>query len=212
MKLYTCYSPSHNILFEKYFKATLPKDEYELVARTLPQECPNASFASEGWAKTTYHKLQWFHQASIENDIFVWSDVDLQFFGHTKEVLLEELGDHDAAFQRDGFSYLSDRDCACTGFFIARGNNRFVNILETALNNYQGQRDDQTALNTFKHLINWKYLSNRFFTIPFAINDVWTGQNFSVPPDILTHHANWTVGVENKIRLLDLVREKISRR
>jgi len=30
-----------------------------------------------------------------------------------------------------------------------------------------------------------------------------------VPPDIVIHHANWTVGIDNKINLLNIVRNKL---
>jgi hypothetical protein len=31
-----------------------------------------------------------------------------------------------------------------------------------------------------------------------------------VPKDIIIHHANWTVGIDNKIKLLDIVKKKVS--
>ena len=37
---------------------------------------------------------------------------------------------------------------------------------------------------------------------------VWDGQDFNIPADIIMHHANWIVGVQNKIKLLNLVKDK----
>ena len=69
--------------------------------------------------------------------------------------------------------------------------------------------EDQTTLNKHIHMVKSKFLSNKFFTIGQLIH-VWRGQDFEIPYSILMHHANWTEGIDNKIRLLDKVKEKVS--
>jgi hypothetical protein len=64
---------------------------------------------------------------------------------------------------------------------------------------------------------NWNaragYLDNRFFTVGVQLGKRWhPGMEISVPENIIMHHANWTVGVENKMALLKHVREIVETR
>ena len=72
--------------------------------------------------------------------------------------------------------------------------------------NYESE--DQTTLNKHIHMVKSKFLSNKFFTIGHIVG-LWTGQDFNIPYPILIHHSNWTAGIENKIKLLDIVRKKL---
>jgi hypothetical protein len=202
MKLYTVYSHSHKYLHDNYFIKTLP-DEFELISTEIPQECESGEFYKEGWDKTCYRKVELFLKACEENmgGVFVYSDVDIQFFGKIKDVLIKELRFFDIACQHDtGTQY-------CSGFFICKANKRTLNMFRAMKENYAVE--DQKTLNKHIYMCKSKFLSNKFFTIAHLKNDVWSGQDFEIPYKILVHHANWTEGIENKIKLLDLVSKKI---
>jgi hypothetical protein len=201
MKLYTIYTESHKEMYNNYFLKTLP-NEFEVIATEIPQECTTGEFYSAGWDKTCYKKTELYLRACEENmgEIFAFSDVDIQFFGKIKEVLLEELGDFDIACQNDTGPYY------CSGFFVCRGNERTLNMFREMVRNYS--REDQTTLNNHIHLVNSKFLSYKFFTIGHLLNTAWTGQDFEMKYEILMHHSNWVIGIENKIRLMDIIREK----
>ena len=201
MKLYTIYTESHKDMYNNYFLKTLP-NEFEVIPTEIPQECSTGEFYSEGWDKTCYKKTELYLRACEENmgEIFAFSDVDIQFFGKIKDVLLEELGDFDIACQNDTGPYY------CSGFFVCRGNERTLNMFREMLKNYD--REDQTTLNNHIHLVNSKFLSYKFFTIGHLLNTAWTGQEFEITHEILLHHSNWVVGIENKSKLMDIVREK----
>jgi hypothetical protein len=55
-------------------------------------------------------------------------------------------------------------------------------------------------------------LSHRFFTIGHLVGAQWKEQPFDIPADVKMHHANWTVGLFNKEKLLTVVREKYNNR
>jgi hypothetical protein len=143
-----------------------------------------------------------FHKACEENqgELFAFSDVDIQFFGNVKETMIKELGDYDIACQNDTAQYY------CSGFFICRGNESTLNMFSEMKKNYEAE--DQTTLNRHIHMVKSKFLSNKFFTIGHILG-LWTGQDFNIPYPILIHHSNWTAGIENKIKLLDIVRKKV---
>jgi hypothetical protein len=205
MKIYTIYTESHREMYTDYFLKTLP-NEFEVIPTEIPQECTTGEFYSEGWDKTCYKKTELYLRACEENmgEIFAFSDVDIQFFGKIKDVLLEELGDFDIACQNDTGPYY------CSGFFVCRGNERTLNMFREMVKNYE--KEDQTTLNNHIHMVKSKFLSYKFFTIGHLLHTAWTGEEFEIQHEILMHHSNWVVGIENKSKLMDIVREKIDTR
>jgi hypothetical protein len=203
MKIYTYYTKSHEIFFENYFKKTI--QGLEIDATFGEQECQTGSYYQEGWKNTTMKKVDVFIKAVKENmnDVFIFSDVDIQFFGPIKEVLLEELGDADIAIQNDYSGGL------CSGFFICRGNERTLKMFQNMKDNHNSYLEDQHALNMNLQFCNVKVLSTRFWTFG-CFGGQWKGQNFDTPDNLLMHHANWTEGIDNKIKLLNIVRSKSS--
>jgi len=201
MKLYTIYTESHKYMYENYFIKTLP-NEFEVITTEIPQECPTGEFYQEGWDKTCYRKVELFHKVCEQNmgELFVFSDVDIQFFGKIKQTLIDELGDFDIACQNDTGNYY------CSGFFICRANEKTLHMFSEMLKNYH--LEDQTTLNKHIHLVKSKFLSNKFFTIGHLLNTVWSGQEFNLTNNILMHHSNWVSGIDNKIKLMDIVRDK----
>ena len=203
MKIYTVHSDSHNELYNKFFLPTLPKD-VELNSYFIPQECKTANFKENGWKQTCYKKTEIFLRACEENrnSLFLFADVDIQFFSpKIVDIILEELQDYDIACQYDT-GYLP----YCSGFFISRVNNRTIDLFNTINKEYI--EEDQTSLNIHINKCKAKFLSNKFYTVAQSIGMVWNGQDFNIPADIIMHHANWIVGVQNKIKLLNLVKDK----
>ena len=205
MKTYTTFTPSHKILYENYFLQSLPSELELCVVEDENQYCKSASFYETGWSKTCYKKVELFLQACQENmgKTFFYSDVDVQFFGNVAEDLIEELGDCDIACQNDIGNY-------CSGIIVCKGNNTTLRMFELMKANYE--KEDQHTLNNFIHLCNHKALSRKFFTFGHISQRAWSGENFDIPDDILMHHANWVLGVENKMRIIDIVREKYEQR
>lgn len=204
MKLYTIFTPSHRQLYEKYFLPSLPQGEFELIPTEIPQECPTGSFYKEGWSQTCFRKVELFIKACQENmgETFVFSDVDIQFFGSLKDTLIEELGDFDIACQNDTGPYY------CSGFFVCRGNERTLAMFQAMRDRYN--KEDQTSLNDNIRMCKSKFLSRKFFTIAHVTGQVWKGEDVYIPSYVLMHHANWTEGIENKIKLLNMVRSKLN--
>lgn len=203
MKIYTTYTPSHSILYEQYFLKTLP-DSFDLVVfEDNEQLCKSGIFRSDGWTKTTKKKVDIFVNACIENfgKYFFYCDVDTQFFSNDIEnILLQELGDFDIACQEDMGYYNS-------GVFVCYANDRTLNMFKNIQQNYNYQGDDQDNLNAHIKSCKCKMLSRKFFTTGFECG-IWKGQDFTLPKNIAMHHANWVVGIENKIKVLDMVKYK----
>ena len=205
MKLYTTFTPSHKILYEDYFLKTLP-DEFDLhVVEDDEQSCPTGAFYQEGWDKTCYKKVELFIKACQESmgGHFFYCDVDVQFFGNIVEQLLLELEDCDIACQDDITTFSS-------GVYICKASETTLKMFETMKDNYN--KEDQTTLNDHIHMCKHKKLSHKFFTFGHVVPRPWQGEEFEIPKDILVHHANWVVGIENKMRIMDYVKEQLIER
>jgi len=200
MRIYTAYSESHSSLFTDYFLATLPIS-LELHTKKIPQICVSANFYEAEWSDICFEKVLYFKQICEQEmgNIFIVSDVDVQFFSDPVDQLLYELRDFDIAGQ-------DDIHAMCSGFFVCRANESTLKMFTSMADNYR--LEDQTSLNDNLHMVKHKRLSHRFFNVAHYLNGTWDNRDFDIPKDIIIHHANWTVGVQNKIELLKLVRSK----
>ena len=215
MKIYTCYTESHKILLEKYFLPSAEKFNLEIVIKKFDQDCPSAEYKHDGWLKTMTNKAEYFQQACNENidQYFLYTDCDVQFFGDPSSTVEEELDGYDIAFQDDVHPHVG-RNTYCAGVVACRGSKSvsdlwdiIIKSLYTAKNNY----DDQDTLNNLiNDSVKHKLLSHKFYTVAQTTKKLWNNDDteFQIPNDILVHHANWTHGVKNKIKLLELVKQK----
>jgi hypothetical protein len=216
MKLYTFYTDSHKDLLYKYFLPSLYEQENaEVIIRKFPQECPSAEYGKDGWFKTMLKKVEYHIQSCQENygKTFIYSDCDVQFLKPFVATLIDELGDYDIACQNDVYPYMN-RNTYCAGFFICKASDTSLAFFEKILYDMLARGEsrhynDQVALNENLSMLKHKILSNRFYTIAQTTHSLWTeNYNIKIPSDIIVHHANWTHGVSNKIKLLNFIREQ----
>lgn len=215
MKLYSLFTDSHKQLMYEYFIPSLFKVEdtnIDLIIKKIPQICPTGLFGDSGWFETMLIKAEYHIQSCLENmgKKFIYMDCDIQFFKPFVEKMLQELGDYDIACQNDVFPF-HDRTTYCAGLFICDANEKTLKFFTNLYSSMKHHKyNDQMALNDNLYLLRHKMLSdNNFYTISQTTNILWDNKyDISIPKDILVHHANWTHGIENKIKLLDLVKSK----
>lgn len=214
VKLYAFYTPSHEKFSREWFLPSLDK-EYELILECFDQECPSATIMHAGWKSVMLHKLDMILRGIKENwgEVFVHSDVDIQFFGQTKDVVLALMEGKDLVIQRDDpFGQV------CTGFLACRGNERTLRLFEEIQRKVlepNNNMHEQDWLNQLIYLSNpfnivWDYLpSEQFMGGGTYTGKLWTpGKDLPVPPTLLMHHANYTFGPANKFEELKYVRAK----
>jgi hypothetical protein len=205
MNLYTFLTPSHRVLYENYFLKSLPSTFILSCLDIEHQYCESASFLDKGWTQTTINKIILLIKACEENmgKYFVYSDVDVQFFDKDIcNLLMQEIEDKDIACQDDNNLY-------CSGFFICKANDRTLKMYNKIYESWNHKDSDQKMLNRYLYLCKPKKLSKKFFTVGQILKKEWTDdQHFDLISDISMHHANWTIGIDNKIKLLDLVKLK----
>lgn len=204
IKHYTFFTESHRI-FLKYLLNTIPFDsEIDLNIRYMPQECETGEFEEKGWMNTMTRKVQYIltgFEELQEGDLFIHSDCDIIFFKPYKEVLLKELNDNDIIFQ-------SDVGTCCMGFFACKVNSKTKKLFTTLLNILPNHKHDQHAVNHLiektNHGLKVALFSNKFFNYGFNGRHYNGEDTIQIPKTAVMLHANFTVGIANKTKLLKL--------
>ena len=221
-KVYTTYSDSHEELYRRWFLGTM-KDDFDVVARRHDQLCETGRYNTDGWSEAVSRKIPLIQEAidaHVENGFFIFADVDIQWLGPVQgriRRLLAEQPHVDMFFQRDAKRLTEGMGEICTGFFVCKGNLRtraFWTLVGECM-----QRDRIGDQITAQRIIEADTIQGlRVGTLPDAFwgpaSGVelplrWSPGMFLDPPaDLLVHHANWTIGVPNKVAQLEYVARK----
>lgn len=230
IKAYTLFTDSHKKFLTDYFLPTFPfRKEIELTILHRPQHCKTASFESEGWKETMRDKSTCFYEKVQEcknDEIFMFIDPDIQFFGDFYDEIVTYMRDLDIAWQNDVIGGVN------TGFFAVRNNKQTRGFFKTILGNLDSKDFSQEQVLANYLLQNMAqfpsiavksaFLPNKYWTYGHVAASAdprtggcrgsWTPESldFNIPKDIIIHHANWVQGVENKLKLLDLIKGKIN--
>lgn len=211
MNLLTLYTDTHEILYKNYFlKSKI--EEYNVIAYKQTQRCKDGSYYQNGWRESMIDKINviidYIKQNLNNKEIFVFSDCDVIFLKNTKSLFEQWIGDNDMLFQSDGKNWY------CAGFFVAKHNERVLKLFELIAKKFEQNdpesKDDQRLLNAYIRGTDVKYdiLPTSVYNYHAASHNpmIWApGVKFHIPKDCLVFHANWTKGVNHKIKLLDYV-------
>jgi len=219
IKLYTFFTPSHEELKNDYFLPSLQDVGLEIIVQECPQECPSALVFSEGWQKSMLRKVDMIIQAIYDNwgSIFIYADIDTQYFGPISDIIRKEISNKDMVIQRD-----TPSGTMCAGFLACRANSRTLKLWQAVRNymiNSHSPSDQKTLNKLLRHNKNnefnmrWDYLPSEQFCGggTFSASPWRPGKSLHIPLTLLMHHANWTTGTVNKIEQLKYVREIIKK-
>ena len=208
MNLYTFYSDTHLRLYEDYFIKSLINTDFDkvnLIVTKVEQQSKSGAFMEAGWLVTMRDKMDLLCEAIDENwgSWFIFADCDIQF--------LKPFYDDLCLHKNDQYDLIaqSDTGTICAGFFLAKADTKLKKLFNKVRKNITNDFNDQVALNAYSDMIEWRLLdSSKYFTIGnFNGGKVWNGEtDIIIPENILVHHANFTVGVENKILLMEYVK------
>jgi hypothetical protein len=227
LKIYCFYTAAYQDLVDQWLGPSIAL-EYELVAHRGP-DATAIDYKRNGWASIVRRKVDFILEAVRDNwnQPFVFSDPDVQLLGPTRTRLSHLIRCRDLVFQKD-----SPRpDALCTGFFVCRGNSKTLKFWTAVRDQMDGaeDRDDQDCARAelvdsligrvpdrsrliaaclSQHRVNpfairWGYLPVLFFGGGTLTGLRWRpGDTLPVPDPVLMHHANWTVGLANKVAQL----------
>ena len=215
INLITYFTPSHKVFYDDYFLPSFKKhsldQDFNLIVETGEQVAENGDYYSKGFNGTTVDKLSSFsnHLNVGDSNPLMFADADIQFLGNFKDDIVE-------TFNSSGCDILFQSDITnlCTGVFICKQSKLVKQLLEEALELTPRVEHEQVAINMIlqSNNLNIKYDTldpTKYFTIGYSTKGTqWTPEtvDLDIPKTILMHHANWTAGVENKIKLLNFVK------
>jgi len=164
------------------------------------QQYGEGRWKTSHWCAGLRDKARSMLRAAEESagEIFVWADADVVFLKPCKTRLSELLGDRDIACQHERHpGYL------CTGFFIARSTPAIRQVFTTvATAPYLSAQGDQEIFNDHKHVLNWASLPSAEF---------WTrGHGGTIPATARVYHANFIIGIAEKMQALREVQEELN--
>ena len=218
-KLYCMYTPQFKTMYEEYFLPSV-QDDFEIIVKGYPQECPSGKFYSEGWDLTMLRKLEMLREAIEENwnKVFFYSDIDIIFLKPILEVSLGHLGNNDFVVQQGW-----PRNGLCAGFFVMRGNAKTLELITTAhyLLKCKQYQDDQDAIQAvldrfMQGKIDWEFLPAEQFPNGRKVLKNPRGL-YSITSEIILNdsmvlfHANCCIGLENKYDFLKQVQKEYLR-
>jgi len=212
MRMYSLCTPSHAVLRDEWFLPSVC-DDFDIEVHLVDIEGAGR-WRERDFLQAVRHKGPIVLDAVEANwgSSFVYSDVDIQFFAPVEERLRAALGDHDLVAQRD-----DPKGTFNAGFYIARGNAAVRDLFQElgALLRAHPTMTEQPILNEIvrRRGLNVGYLPVEFFGGGSLTGRRWQpGDLLDVPADVVMHHANFTVGIEDKIAQLRYVRSVVEER
>jgi len=203
MKLISTYTDSHRRLKDEWFLPSL-QDHYDLSLFHCGVQ-GSGNYMEAGWSEAVAFKSQVLIDAIKANwgGVFVYADVDLEFFQPAEHILRESIEDGN----KDIVCHLDDPSGnLSTGFFALRANERTLKLWEEVRKAITTERRDQHAFNRLVRRMDGLragYLPSRFFGAgTFHPIQRQAGARFLIPHSPIMFHANWTVGLDNKADLL----------
>jgi hypothetical protein len=202
----TTFSATHRQMLD-WFVTHLPMRPGDtLSAAQLPQLCESGTYFEPGWKTQITGKID----ALIEltgsvppSGTIACLDVDITVFRHFEDEVVEHLQINrtEYAFQNDGAGGM------CAGFMLFERREVALGVLGSVKSRLPEAESEQPALNQ---------VIARSDAILLSPSIVWTyglhglglwrpGIVPHSPRGIAAHHANWTIGLENKMMLLRAV-------
>ncbi|WP_327115076.1 glycosyltransferase family 77 protein [Nocardia sp. NBC_01730] len=210
----------HKILFENYFIKSL-QDPWRVVPHILPElGREGGNFGTTEFKALIRHKIEGLVREILprETDLFILSDVDIQFFAPCDETVRSAMREHDIVFQ----SEWGGARRVNTGFIAMRPG---PGVLELWSEVYDAlvesadsaeHLDEQMVMNTLLHASPREGLSWDVFP-----REIWAFSNQELMPQrpefasVMLHHANCTVprdgrsSLELKLEQMEMVKASV---
>jgi len=138
-----------------------------------------------------------------DGDIFFQCDSDVLVNAPT-EWFIEQLGDNDIIFQ-------SDSGTPCLGFYVARISDEVKRIFKDVKEKTNENTNCQIVFNRIKKNYNLKIVlfdTKDVWNYGVLNRGIWNGEQFDLPENLKAFHANFTIGIENKVKLLTMAIKK----
>lgn len=216
LRLVTYYTPSHAEMCRRFVLSRAWGFE-ERRSTQYDQTCASGSFKSAGWNECMLDKLDCLMRLPIDGQPTVYVDSDVALFPGFHDWCEETL----ARMPNDAVAFADDIIQWCAGVMLFRSTpvvHRFWQLLadlsriwnlpdQDVLHQLRMQSEQtggrlpiQPQVLHRSVVCNWATVNDHD-----CLPSPWDGEPFVVPRSCLAWHANWTVGIERKQRMLEQV-------
>jgi hypothetical protein len=209
MLLLTQYSPSHKHLYDQFIKPKV--DQFDkVIVHEVDQVCDTANYGSPGFNEHMWLKLDHLASVSIGEQV-IYLDADCMISSKLSAWCHEWLINN-----KNIIGHGNDSNSHCMGVLLFEQTESTVQWWKTLKTIAQQQKlNDQETLNW---LITNHGLPPRLAILPkniianwSSLNDtsegVWKGEPLQVPTEALCWHANYCIGVDAKLKMLERVEQ-----
>jgi hypothetical protein len=213
VKHYTLFTDSHKVFVEPFIKTYKWEDNIDLVVKRVGQECPSAVIKKDGWRKTMYHKMGLILDAFKEvknGDVFIFTDIDIMFYKSYKDKVLKDIENKDIIFSVDLKKSKEGRPCPeyCSGIIAIKASAKTKKFFEDVIANMKNFASCQPTINHLlvdnRHGLKVGTFGKEMFNTGFLGIQYTGSEEFEVPHDTVIFHANFTSGVKNKLKLMQI--------
>lgn len=211
MKLYCVWSPKFKEMWEPFKRSVETRTSFELHAEELP-----AKYDGCHWGMPVYHELlRWLverrlHLLESHTEVFATSGIDTEFWRDAVPDLsarMNGLLSYDLLGADDNPG--PTRLCSC--LYVMRPTEELKALMRRVLDDPRcGNEPDDPILNEHRDMVHWCALPHDLYwntLCPWKAGDALP----PLPKNVIWTHANYTVGLENKLALMDAVREAHAR-
>lgn len=214
LRIVSYYTPTHEDMCRRFvMQRAWGFDERRFVK--FGQTCPTGDFKSDGWNDCMLDKLNTLLNLPTDNMPTLYVDADVCLMPSLVEWCrwyVEHLEDDEVAFSDDRIQW-------CAGIMLFRTTKRVQAFWQTIADLSRAwDLPDQDAMHQLRMQvaerkgvfpIRARVLPADVFcnwaTVNEQIPQPWDGERFELPPTCLAWHANWTIGISNKMRMLERV-------
>lgn len=215
IKALTFFSPSHLRLYKTFMNSYPVHENVDLIIRFGSQAGDgNYKDHDPGFKTQVRKKVELVYEYLLglnDDELLYFLDIDIIFYRsfYNDIINLYRSKDKDMLIQTDG-------PVLCSGQFITRKSKSTISFFETMLEEMDKYSHDQDALNKLLPGSDMTYdtLPDRYFSYgAWNGHKRWNGESeFYVPEDIVSHHLNWVVGVDGKLKLGEAVKNIVASR
>lgn len=220
MKIIVFYTNKCKVLYENFFLPSVQKyGEYTIDDKSL-NVLTDKEYNTLEWIKLMRYKVEIILNEILKDtkEFFMYNDVDIEYFGKTKDIILENIKDKDIVFQKN------DSGNPNAGIIICKSDKtnlntinffkKVIEILDYNYNNiskfpnieYSSLSDNTTMYKLLleeKFPVNWGLLPKEFITGRLPSRGEIPNHN------ILLHHATCVTNVNDKIKQMNFIRNNI---
>jgi hypothetical protein len=212
MNIHVFCNDGQKVLYDSYFLASL-KDPWTACYHALPN-IGAVDFGTKDFQRLIHKKLETLvneiFTAERDNEFFILSDVDIQFFAPCDSVVRETMRGADMALQSEDGNRMKPN--ANTGFICMRPSaevQKFWSGVELQLRDGIGKSEFTNEQATVNKMLR---AASSFKWAMFP-DTIWAFSNFNLRPrqhefnGILLHHANCTEPVDGKSSLAQKIEQ-----